>query len=102
MKLLVLVAFIFFSNSLWAQTDIDAMKISKGEIEKSLEMLKQSGTISEEDYKKAKTELGKMSDKEVDSIAVKAKEAIKKDPKGTGASDKEIEKFQQELEKISK
>lgn len=79
MKLLIIVGCLL-GNIAYAQNSIDDIKVSKDEIVKSLDMLKKSGSISEEDYQKAKKELGTMNDKQVDAITLKAKDTIKKNP----------------------
>jgi ribosome recycling factor len=101
MKLLIMLCCIL-SSPTYAQNNINDIKISKDEIVQSLEMLKKNGSISEEDYQKAKKELGTMNDKQVDSLTMKAKETIKKNPTGINGSGHEKKANEADLEKLNK
>jgi hypothetical protein len=108
MKLLIILCCIL-NFPAYAQNNVSDIKISKDEIVQSLEILKKNGNISEEDYQKAKKELGAMNDKQVDSLTMKAKETIKQYPTGvTGpgpdkkANEADLEKLNKELDNFSK
>lgn len=56
------------------------IKMNKGDIKKSLEMMKSSGKINNADYLKALKELEAMDDKKMDDLQKQATEMVLKDP----------------------
>lgn len=80
---ITLLSFFFFNGNISANDDLDPLAgftVSKDDINKSLDNLKQMGKISEEDYQKAKKELGGMSDHQVSALKETAVGLVRNDP----------------------
>lgn len=68
------------AEDLFDKDPLEGFSVSKGDIEKSLDGLRKSGRISEEDYQKAKKELGAMSDSQVSALKETAVGMVRNDP----------------------
>lgn len=82
-KALAVIATLMTSYSTSAQDDVDPLanfKVSKTDILKSLETLKNSGQIGQADYDKAVKELGSMSNAQVEGMAQTAIGMVRNDP----------------------
>jgi hypothetical protein len=93
MKKYLLITLLIFTPSLLLaeellQDPLINFKVSKNEIEQSLELLKKMGKISEEDYQKALKDLKGMDQNKIDSLTENAKDLVRKDP------DKALELYQ--------
>lgn len=81
--IITLLSFFLFQGNLSASDDLDPLanfQVSKDDIIKSLDNLKQMGKISEEDYQKAKKELGGMSNNQVSALKETAVGLVRNDP----------------------
>jgi hypothetical protein len=102
MKILILII-ILNVNSVFAQASgkdpLTEIKVSKEEILQSLDSLKKSGRISEEEYLQTKKVLLGMDQNQIENINNKAKTTIKTNPKEAQTIFESLEK---DLNNVSK
>ncbi len=101
--IITLLSFFLFQGNLSANDDFDLLsnfQVSKDDISKSLDNLRQMGKISEEDYQKAKKELSGMSNNQVSALKETAVGLVRNDPdkavglvkKGSAINPEEVRK----------
>lgn len=79
-----LLSFFLYQSTVSANDEmkdpLEGFSVSKEDIIKSLDSLKKMGKISEEDYQKAKKELGGMSDAQIGALKETAVGMVRNDP----------------------
>jgi len=92
MKRFLTVLMLAFSLSSFAQSPADLaklaenMKLDKGQVSNMIDMMVKMGKISKDDAKKAKEELGKYSDEDMQALQHQAVQKIKDKKANSGSS----------------